>query len=179
MTQKEIVVILLDRLIRERHPEMLRFAFHLTRNRTTAEEITQEAYRKALLNWRTYDRRFAFSSWCGAIIRNLHIDERRSKWAHMVSLDQPILCNGDGLVPMGQLLREPDAPVLELLERREEQKVAGQAYTALGSHHKAVVRLLAEDRLKYRQVARRLSLPIGTVRSRLHRARRNARSYYP
>lgn len=178
MNKKEIVVSLLQSHISKRHTQLLRFAFRLTRNLCSAEEITQEAYRKALTNWHSYDCRYAFFTWCCAIIKNLCIDRHRRKATHVVSLDQPVRTSGDGLKRRLDLHPGPEIPTLDIMMVREENEAARKAYTSLGQGQKAVVRLLAEDCLTYSQVARRLNIPVGTVRSRLHRARRAALCEY-
>ena len=175
MTRKEIVGRLLERLIRERHIEVVHFAASLTNDRVAAEDVAQEAYRRAFARWHLYDRRRDFAAWCKAIIRNIHLDRLRRRTV-IVSLDQLVPCNGDGPLPLGHLLPARDIPILNLLERQEEEKALRNAYSRLSPCHKEVLGLVADEGLKYRQVAKRLELPVGTVRSRIARARKAARA---
>lgn len=177
MTQKEIVHRLLERLIRERHPEMVRYASSLTRDSVAAEDLAQEAYSRALTHWRLYDRQRCFASWCATILRNAHIDRMRSSHARVLSLDEAVRY-GDGVITRGELVPCRETPILEQLVRQEEDMAAQLAYVSLRPRFRAVVGLVAQEGLKYRQVAVRLSIPTGTVRSRMHRARKAALSLY-
>jgi RNA polymerase sigma-70 factor (ECF subfamily) len=175
MTRKEIVLRLLERLIRERHVDIVRFATYLTKDPASAEDIVQEAYCRVLTRWHLYDRRGDFAAWCRVIIRNIHIDRLRKR-PMIMSLDQLVVCNGDGMLPLGHLLPARDIPIYSLLERQEEEKAAHNAYSRLSPRNKEVVGLVVAEGLKYKQVAQKLGLPINTVRSRLHRARKAARA---
>jgi RNA polymerase sigma-70 factor (ECF subfamily) len=133
------------------------FSYRLTGDRVQAEDLAQETFLKA---WRFIERYTADTNakaWLFRICRNAFINEWRSRKT------QPRTRDIDG--PALRLLPVAETP---RNERMGDEVVT--AINALSEHFRTVVLLDLED-FSYEEIAAILDIPIGTVRSRLHRAR--------
>jgi RNA polymerase sigma-70 factor, ECF subfamily len=150
-----------------------RVALHLAGDATDAEDAVQEA---ALLAWRafdTFERGTNFKAWYLRIVTNVclsrHRQVKRSRISH--SLDDA----GDDGVSYGERLAGPAGgegdPEESLLNSLDTEAVSA-ALRALPEEYRQVAALYFADDLPYQEIARIVGCPIGTVRSRLHRARR-------
>jgi RNA polymerase sigma-70 factor, ECF subfamily len=144
-------------------PLIYRFTLRLSRDSAVAEEITQEVFLALLRDTSRYDanRGAALSTWlCGIARRQLwrHF-ERTQRFVPIDTLDEPF---------------DPpsfDEGPAELLSRAEALAILRDGLDSLPLILKEVVILCELEELTYQQVALILAIPIGTVRSRLHRAR--------
>lgn len=161
---------MIDDLLR-RHEEQARdFAYSLAGNSEEAKELVQEASYKVLLNWHRYDPVGSFQSWYLTIVKNLFRDARRRvAGGRFLSLDAPVACSED--LSLSEVIADGEEGLLEQLENRETEKAARRALRALGKSHRAALTLCDIDGMRYEEAARKLGLPIGTLRSRLCRAR--------
>ncbi len=142
-----------------------------------AEDLTQETFLHALEAIGTFQARSRFYTWLYRIAVNLTLSHRRKR-ARSVKLslhgsDGEFL--GDqaaGLV--GRVSSEPQDPPARLSARETERRLQ-LGLEQLDDDHRAVVVLRDIEGLDYRQIAEILEVPVGTVRSRLHRARMELR----
>jgi RNA polymerase sigma-70 factor (ECF subfamily) len=137
-----------------------RFTLRMSRDAAVAEEITQEVFLALLSRMDRFDaKRGTLSTWlCGIA--------RRQLWKH---LERSGLSNvdEDGATE----LECPDNGPMELLLRQEAVAVVRAGLQELPAALREVVILCAFEELSYEQAAEVLGVPIGTVRSRLHRAK--------
>jgi RNA polymerase sigma-70 factor (ECF subfamily) len=140
-------------------PRLRRFALTLTANLDQADDLVQQACEKALLKQAQWQEGTRLDSWLYRIIQNLHIDlmrsqGRRSEHLHDDSVDDLVDARSKG-----QPERENMLSVLSRLihELPEDQRV--------------VMLLVAVEEHSYREAAAILEVPVGTVMSRLARAR--------
>ena len=160
----------LDSLLRRHASQAHQFAYSLARNQEEAKELVQEASYHALRHWERYDPVGSFKNWYLTIVKNLFLDTRnRFARRRTVSLDQPL--GGDEQNSLIEVLPDGEPGPLEGLERLEAIQAARQALAALGKHYQAVLTLCDLEGLRYEDAARKLGIPLGTVRSRLFRAR--------
>lgn len=158
-------------------PAVRAFAFGLTRNTDDAEDLAQETYRKVARQWLRYDRRRALRSWCFTVLKNLYLDGRRRYAArNVVSLDRPTFDGGPSLDA-----RIPDSRdnAQESLERRETIKTVQWTLKRMSVANRVALTLCYMDGMTYEKAARIIGVPLGTLRSRLHRARLAFRRQYP
>ena len=140
-------------------PKLRRFAYGLSRNAAQADDLVQAACEKALAAWKSWEPGTNFEAWMFRIVRNSWIDVvRRNKTAGpQTNIDDAFdLAGGDNA-------RETEARlVLSEVQR---------AIFDLPSELREVLMLVCVEELSYRDAADTLGIPIGTVMSRLARAR--------
>jgi len=151
--------------------QLERFAYNLCRNAEEARELVQEACFRTLSGG-TYDPRRPLGAWLTATIRNIFTDLRKRASWHDVPLHETAP-ESDALFV--DILADGSLPIGEALEREELRKVVQAALASLSEHHRQVVELCYLARVSYEDAARRLGIPVGTVRSRLMRARAQLR----
>ncbi len=157
----------LEGLLRSHQGQAQQFACKLAGNSDEARELVQAASYHVLRRWEKFDPVKSFGSWYLTIVRNLFVDRRRVS-KRMVSMDAPGEGEQRGLM---DVLPERGAGILEQLEREELAQAAHEAIRALTAKYQAVVRFCDLEGMRYEQAAQRLGVPVGTVRSRLWRAR--------
>lgn len=129
-----------------------------------AEEVTQEAFIRAFVKLDTFQRNSQFFTWIYRIAFNNALTRRRKKRAR-VSLDQVREDNGLEVVAGTD---DVDEPML----RDERVALVRTAIDTLTDEHRRILVLREMDDFSYEEIAEILDISIGTVRSRLSRARR-------
>ena len=128
-----------------------------------AEEVVQEAFIRAFLKLNTFQRNSQFFTWLYRIAFNSALTRRRRKRAR-VSLDQWRETNGLEIT-------DPSAAVDEPMLRRERVNMVREALHTLTDDHRNILVLREMQDRSYEDIAEILEISIGTVRSRLSRAR--------
>ena len=151
----------------ELRPRLLSFAWSLTRDRAAAEDLTQEAIARALTaRWR-FEPGTNLKAWLFRILRNVHLNVLRASGTH------PAVLSIEELVgePVG--LYEGDLNPVEarVIERADLARIAN-VYRTLPRAFALPLFLTAVEELSYAEAASVLDIPVGTVMSRVHRARR-------
>lgn len=142
-------------LIQKRLPHWLAYAQALTRNRAAAEDLVQDTVVRVLASMERFDGR-SFASWSNTILRNRFIDGYRHSLfqdGSAVDLEGPAFARAasqEVVVEMDETLR---------------------AIERLAPKHRRILILTCIHEFSYARTARRLNIPLGTVRSRLSRAR--------
>jgi RNA polymerase sigma-70 factor, ECF subfamily len=154
-------------LYRRRQAAIFRFALHMSGSRQVAEDVTQEVFLVLMREPRKFEpRRGSLAAYLYGIARNcvLHHLEQRNLYVPLASEDR-----ANGRVPPEPPVSAPDS--LGDLTHQEDIERLQQAVLALPAHYREVVVLCDLDELDYAQAAASLGCAVGTVRSRLHRAR--------
>ncbi|QDT03350.1 ECF RNA polymerase sigma factor SigW [Rubripirellula lacrimiformis] len=128
-----------------------------------AEEVVQEAFIRAFMKLDTFQRNSQFFTWLYRIAFNSALSRRRRKRAR-VSLDQCRENSGLEITDSGDAVDEP-------MLRRERVAMVRQAMKTLTDEHRSILVLREMDENTYEDIAEILEISIGTVRSRLSRAR--------
>lgn len=145
----------MDSLIVERLPRMRAYARTLTRNRAAADDLVQDTIVRVLDSAEHFDGR-SFAAWSGTILRNRFIDNcRRARF------DAGPLDDATDVAVTQQPTQE------RVVELDETLRVLDD----LAPKHREIIVMICIKELSYARTARLLKLPIGTVRSRLSRAR--------
>jgi RNA polymerase sigma-70 factor, ECF subfamily len=148
-------------------PDVTRFARSLTRDASAADDLVQETYLRAWRHWDTFQDGGDGRAWLFTIARNAW-RKQAPRDARMVAVDDADLqALADGAGP----LAAPD-PVVRALARVELGPAIRRAIDELPESFRDVVELVELQQLEYAEAADVLGVPIGTVRSRLFRARR-------
>ena len=138
-------------------PRLRRFALTVAGNLQDAEDLLHSALERAIRNEAGFRRGTRLDSWLFRIIRNLWIDERRARRQQDVPLD----AIGEVSAEDG---RETAEHLLDLAQAR-------RALLALPEEQRTVLCLVVLEGMSYQATAEALDIPIGTVMSRLSRAR--------
>ena len=146
------------------------FARWLVRNQSDAEDLVQETYRKALHSFASFRPGTNFRGWIFRILKNSFLSSRSDLERKMtVAMES----EQDG----SELAAERETPETILIERSNRQLLQ-RAIDELPAHYREVLLLCEVEEMSYQQIAETLSIPIGTVMSRLARARRTIRESF-
>jgi len=151
-----------------RHGErLLRMVRTIARTREEAEDIVQDTFAAAFFKVNTFASRSSFFTWLYRIALNKTISRRRQRRLETTHFGQSLDQTPEMIGPQAA----PD----QILEREEQISRLRQAIARLEADRQTVLALRDVDGKDYSEIAEILNIPIGTVRSRLHRARADLR----
>ena len=140
-------------------PRLRRYARALVGDRNTADDLVQDTLERAWAKLHLYRRGTDLRAWLFTVMHNVHVNRiRATRAVDPLEEDMPELA---------QPQREPDALLVRDLDR---------AIGRLPPDQRAVLLLVTLEEMSYEEVARALGIPIGTVMSRLSRAREKLRA---
>lgn len=154
-------------------PRAYHLAFRLCRNPDEARDLVQEACYRTLRCWERLDHCRNPEAWLLTVLRHALIDRRRRKEGRCRSLDAFAEILGDA--PHQMQVGDGEKPILDILIREEAISTVRSAIRELPPRHQQVLVLCDIQRLGYDAVAEELGVPLGTLRSRLSRARQQLR----
>ena len=153
-------------------PSLYNVALWLSRNPTDAEDLVQETFLKALRGFATFEPGSNFKAWMFRILRNTYLTSRSGLAAmRTVALEEELEGRDDAgprLVPEGAIDRQ--TPEVNLM-RLNDRAALHAAMEKLAPPLLEVILLCDVEEMKYREIAAVLEIPIGTVMSRIARAR--------
>lgn len=158
-----------DTLVRNYERRAYQYAFRLTRNEDMAADVVSDAFVRVYSALKSFRGQSAFGTWLYRIVTNCYLDrKKRNKDSRNVSLDS----NFDAEVPgvERQVSDGADGPS-ELAERSAREESVQAALESMPDYQKAMLVMYHVEALSYEDIAEALDLPIGTVKSRLNRAR--------
>ncbi len=142
------------------------FAYRLTRNETDASDLTQEAFIRVFRAWRSFKPGTSFLSWIYRIVTNLHRDElRRRKGRYQEEIPE---ANEPQQFGSGRPLAVQ--PIEEYMDGYLSEPVS-KALSELAAEQREIVLLADVEDFSYQEIGEIIGCSVGTVRSRLHRAR--------
>ncbi|MDX1945898.1 MAG: sigma-70 family RNA polymerase sigma factor [Pirellulaceae bacterium] len=150
-------------LVRKYQDRLLTALVHVGGSREEAEDVAQEAFVQAYLKLATFAGGSSFYTWLYRIAFNAAISRRRKRRGE-ASLDQSREASGSEPA-------DDSESADERLLRRERAVQVRQALSQLAEEFRSVLVLREVEGCDYDTIAEILDLPVGTVRSRLHRAR--------
>ena len=164
-------------LIRRYERPVFSLVFRMVRDRELAEDLTQETFVKALNAVESYRPEFKFSSWIFKIANNAAIDHLRRRELQTLSLEgAPNAVTPEAIEATALQLRDRLETPLEELEARE---LGGQIETAIARlrpEYRSCILLRHVEGRAYEEIAEILDLPLGTVKTYIHRARNELRA---
>jgi RNA polymerase sigma-70 factor (ECF subfamily) len=158
-----------NHLVMSYQAQIFNLAVRILRNEDAAEEITQDTFVHAFINLSSF-RNGSFYGWLHRIATNACYDEfRRYKRHPLVSIENEFL-------PEEKLFSPDDNPLAQnqpemVAERHELEMTIESALDQIGPDQRRMIELIDQQEFGYRQAAQMLHIPIGTVKSRLARAR--------
>lgn len=148
-------------------------ALHLARNHADAEDIVQEAAYNACRSFHQFQPGTNFRAWFFRILTNCFLCRwrRRKRGPEIVNLEDASELHLYVQTAAAGLMGSDEDPAARVLERIEAEQVA-EAVGRLPLEYRVVATLYFMQDFSYPEIAEVLAVPIGTVRSRLHRGRR-------
>jgi RNA polymerase sigma-70 factor (ECF subfamily) len=163
-------------LIRRYERPVFSLIYRMVRDRELAEDLAQETFVKALNAIESYRPEFKFSSWIFKIANNAAIDQLRRRELDTLSLDgSPNAETQDAVEATALQISDRNETPLEELEARELGGAIEVAIAALRPEYRACILLRHVEGRPYEEIAEMLSLPLGTVKTYIHRARNELR----
>lgn len=134
-----------------------KFALHLTRNKADADDLLQSTFLRALEKSDYFEDGTSLRKWTSKIMFNLFVTDYRRKTKFETQYDpEPYI--------QAQSMAAPQ-------ESEAELHAVGDAMKKLSADHREILTLVCIKDMPYQEVADQLNIPVGTVRSRLSRAR--------
>jgi RNA polymerase sigma-70 factor (ECF subfamily) len=140
-------------------PRLRRYARALVGERSSADDLVQDTLERAWAKLHLYRRGTDLRAWLFTVMHNVHVNRVRA-----TRLSDPL---EDEMPELAQRGTQPDALLVRDLDR---------AIARLPADQRAVLLLVTLEEMSYEEVARTLGIPIGTVMSRLSRAREKLRA---
>jgi len=165
-----------DRHMKRTYRKVFDLAYRLSRSRTDAEDLTQEAFVRALRAYRGFEGDRPFENWIFRIVTRLYLDLRRTRDRRVktVSYDAPLTPDGsDDTVTFEAADQGPTPDEYLLRGELSEEMIA--SLQQLSKEQRELIWMADVEGLPYKEIAERISAPVGTVRSRLHRAHKQLR----
>jgi RNA polymerase sigma-70 factor (ECF subfamily) len=158
LTREQFEVLALEQL-----DTLYRIARRLARDSSTAEDLVQETYTRALRAWTTFNlESYGIRPWLVRILHNAHLSRAQRESRQPASIDDAQLeASAKTPTPMSF-----DPSSFEGMDQNLKRAVEN-----LSPEYAVVLLLWAVDELSYKEIAEAVDIPIGTVMSRLYRAR--------
>ena len=150
--------------------------FRMVRNRELAEDLTQDTFVKVLSHLDRYRADFKFSSWLFKIANNVAIDHLRRRQLETVSIDgSPHAMSSDDVESSRFDIGDDAENALEEMQARELGSAIELAIGQLRPEYRSCILLRHVEGRSYEEIATTLDLPLGTVKTYIHRARHELR----
>ncbi len=151
-------------IVRQHRRKVFSVAYKFVGRHDEAEDLTQDVFLKIFRSLNTFDRRANFQTWLISVSRNLCIDHYRKVRKEREMIDRD--------VDAGQLTPVSKTPGPHVsLERRDRRAFLRRAFDGLPPSLRTAVLLRDIQEYSYQEIADRLGLPEGTVKSRINRGR--------
>ena len=145
--------------------QLYNFARWLTQDTTEAEDLVQETYAKALRGFSSFQAGTNFRAWIYRILRNSFLSSRTGLKATVVfdEEDQEVAPPANAATPESLLIEQAN------------RELVRQGLEELPVHYREMLLLCEVEEMSYQEIAETLAIPVGTVMSRLFRARKALR----
>jgi RNA polymerase sigma-70 factor, ECF subfamily len=152
--------------------------YRMVRDNETAEDLAQETFIKVLNNIDRYRPEFKFSSWLFKIANNITIDHLRRRQLDTISIEgSPDALTGERQRATAVTVASGGESPLEELESKEIGASIEQAIAKLRPEYRACIILRHVEDYSYDEIAEIVKLPLGTVKTYIHRARQELREH--
>jgi RNA polymerase sigma-70 factor (ECF subfamily) len=153
-----------ETIVRQHWRKVFNVAYKFVGRHDQAEDLTQDIFLKIFKSLDTFDRRANFQTWLISVSRNLCIDHYRSVRKERETIDRDV--DASELTPAST-----EVSPIAALEQRDRVELLREALSELPDALRTAVVLRDIHELSYQEIADRLKLPEGTVKSRINRGR--------
>lgn len=167
-----------NELMGQTYKKVYNLAYRLSGNRNDAEDLTQDAFYRAYRSFRDFEGDRPFENWIFRIVTRLFLDLMRSRRRRIqaVSYDAPIRADGADDTISLDIADAKAGPEAQFMSDAMSEGVEA-ALARLKPEHRTLVLLADVEGMPYQEIAETLGVPVGTVRSRLHRAHKQLRAF--
>ena len=163
-------------LIRRYERPVFSLVFRMVRDRETAEDLSQETFIKVLNHIDRYRPEFKLSSWLFKIANNVAIDHLRKRQLDTISMDgSPGAATAAEVEATSFDVAGGSESALDELEAKELGTAIERAIAKLRPEYRSCIMLRHVEGRSYEEIAATLDLPLGTVKTYIHRARHELR----
>jgi RNA polymerase sigma-70 factor (ECF subfamily) len=163
-------------LVRRYERPVFSLVYRMVRDRETAEDLAQDSFVKVLNHIDKYSPEFKFSSWLFKIANNVAIDHLRRRRLDTVSMDgNPNATTAAEVEASTIEIGSDQESALDELEAKELGSAIERAIAKLRPEYRACIMLRHVEGRSYEEIAATLDLPLGTVKTYIHRARHELR----
>lgn len=156
-------------LVRRYEKQVYNFAYRLTNNYDDANDIAQDAFLRVYNAIGSFRGDASFTTWLFRITTNVFLDDRKRARAHPhSSLDEYLELDESAVA---RQIEDPGPTPEEITEEAERNKILQNAIGNLPEYQRSMVVMYHAQQKSYEEIAEIMDLPIGTVKSRLNRAR--------
>lgn len=156
-------------LVRRFERPVYNLLVRLVRDRSAADDLSQETFLKFFRTLRRYDPQYRVAAWLLKIAHNTGIDHLRRHRPELVPLDAPPDDEGRSL---SETIPDPSAPSpAQVAERMSLSQALDAALERIRPEYRTAIVLRHQEELDYAEIAHVTGWPIGTVKTYLHRAR--------
>jgi len=159
-------------LLRRYERPIFSLVYRMVRDRTLAEDLAQESFIRAFNAIESYNSKYKFSSWIFKIANNHTIDFLRKKQLDTISIDGSPHATSEQETERTRLVVEShDESPHEYVEHKELGSQIEQAIAKLRPEYRTAILLRHVEGYAYEEISEIMDLPLGTVKTYLHRAR--------
>ncbi len=163
-------------LVRRYERPVFSLIFRMVRDRELAEDLAQDTFVKVLNHIDRYRPEFKLSSWLFKIANNVAIDHLRKRQVPTISMDgSPHAATPDAVESSRFEIADQQESALAEMESRELGSAIEKAIASLRPEYRACIMLRHVEDRSYEEIAATLDLPLGTVKTYIHRARHELR----
>jgi RNA polymerase sigma-70 factor (ECF subfamily) len=158
-----------DRLVRAYEKRVYNFAYRLCGHYDEANDVCADTFIRVFQAIHLFRGNANFSTWLFRIVINVYLDRRkRARNKQHLSLQEYIDLEESSLV---RQVEDPSPTPDRIAEEHERHDILQNAIASLPDYQRAMIVLYHTEGKSYEEIAEALSLPVGTVKSRLNRAR--------
>ena len=163
-------------LVRRYERPVFSLVFRMVRDTATAEDLAQDTFIKVLNHIDKYRSEFKFSSWLFKIANNVAIDHLRRRQLDTISMDgSPNASTAADVEATRFDIADKSESALDEMEAKELGSAIERAIGALRPEYRSCIMLRHVEGRSYEEIAATLDLPLGTVKTYIHRARHQLR----
>ncbi len=156
------------RLVERYQGLVFQYVFQVVRDYHLTEDLSQEVFFKVYRSFHAYDPRYVLSTWLLRVAHNHTIDHLRKRRLATVSIDERQKGTG---APLSEAIADPEPETAKVVEARRTEAAVREVIDGLPPEQRGLLALRFLEGRKMEEIAYILDLPLGTVKSRLNRAR--------
>jgi len=159
-----------DELVQRYQAKVFNLAYRLLGDPDEASDVTQEAFLRIFRGLQSFQGGSALTTWIYRIVHNLCLDEMKKKRRRPQIVSDPNDSDDGGEPLIDRLSDEADEPERQILSDERAAAVRAAVYR-MRAHHRDVLVLYDLEGFSYNEIAETLHTNVGTIKSRLNRAR--------